>query len=83
MHVMTCERPMLLLLYRMCHCGEGTREKAREGERGRARDGKRGASCGDGGKGEGGARVYFEVVAVVVPVLRLGELSTDIAHQTK
>ena len=59
--------------------GERRRERESEGER----DGKRGASCGDGGRGEGGERVYFEVVAVVVPVLRLGELSTDIAHQTK
>ena len=34
MRVMTCERPMLLLRYRMCHCGEGRRE----GERRRARE---------------------------------------------
>ena len=58
---------------------EGRRERESEGER----DGKRGASCGDGGREEGGDRVYFEVVAVVVPVLRFSELLTDIAPQTK
>ena len=58
---------------------EGRRERESEGER----DGKRGASCGDGGRGGGGGKVYFEVVAVVVPVLRLSALLTDIAPQTK
>ena len=59
--------------------GERRRERESEGER----NGKRGASCGDGGRGGGGGRVCFEVVAGVVPVLRLSELLTDIAHQTK
>ena len=58
---------------------ERRRERESEGER----DGTRGASCGDGGGGGGGERVYFEVVAVVVPVLRLSELLTDTTPQRK
>jgi len=58
---------------------EGRREKESEGER----DGNRGASCSDGGRRGGGGEVCFEVVAVVVPVLRFSELLTDIAPQTK